>query len=50
MTQTKKNYAKKGNRISVKVMFVNTKELSEKAPKAKKNDNEIKNNVKRNAK
>ena len=36
MTQTKRNFAKKSNRISMKVTCMKTKELIEKATKAKK--------------
>ena len=35
MTQTKKNYGVKGNKISMKVMSVKTKELNEKVTKVK---------------
>ena len=36
MTQTKRNFAKKSNKISMKVTCMKTKELIEKATKAKK--------------
>lgn len=45
MTQTKVNYVKKSNRMSMKVMCVKTKELNEKATKRKKYEF-LMNNVK----